>query len=101
MVGQRIVEPLNENAELGNVKSGKLRRRARALKIGKIIRRCKAETKALKKLDDPYSDRSYWALVKAGYLPAETSDYVARYVAAAVAGEAGVPSQAVLAAAGY
>jgi hypothetical protein len=52
MVGQRIVEPLNENAELGNVKSGKLRRRARALKVGKIIKRCKAETKALKKLDD-------------------------------------------------
>jgi membrane-bound lytic murein transglycosylase D len=60
-----------------------------------------AVRRALKKLDDPYSDRSYWALVKAGYLPPETADYVARYVAAAVAGEAGVPSQAVLAGAGY
>jgi hypothetical protein len=56
---------------------------------------------ALKRLEDPYSDRSYWALVKAGYLPDETADYVARYVAAAVAGEAGVPSESVLAAAGY
>jgi membrane-bound lytic murein transglycosylase D len=56
---------------------------------------------ALKRLEDPYSDRSYWALVKAGYLPDETADYVARYVAAAVAGEAGIPSQSVLAAAGY
>ena len=52
MMGQRIVEHLNEGAELGNVKSEKLQRRARACKIGKIIRRCKAETKALKKLDD-------------------------------------------------
>jgi hypothetical protein len=52
MMGQRIVEHLNEGAELGNVKSEKLQRRARARKIGKIIRRCKAETKALKKLDD-------------------------------------------------
>jgi hypothetical protein len=53
MMGQRIVEHLNEDAELGNVKLGrKLQRRARALKIGKIIKRCKAETKALKKLDD-------------------------------------------------
>jgi hypothetical protein len=52
MMGQRIVEHLNEGAELGNVKSEKLQRRARARKIGRIIRRCKAETKALKKLDD-------------------------------------------------
>jgi hypothetical protein len=52
MMGQRIVEPLNEDAELGNVESKKLRRRARACKIGKMIRKCKAETKALKKLDD-------------------------------------------------
>jgi hypothetical protein len=51
-MGQRIIEHLNESAELGNLNSGKLQRRARARKIGKIIRRCKAETKALKKLDD-------------------------------------------------
>ena len=60
-----------------------------------------AVRRSLKRLEDPYSDRSYWALVKAGYLPDETADYVARYVAAAVAGEAGLPSQAVLADAGY
>ena len=56
---------------------------------------------ALKKMEDPYSDRSYWALVNAGYLPAETADYVERYVAAAVAGEAGIPNEAVLQRAGY
>jgi transglycosylase-like protein with SLT domain/FHA domain-containing protein len=60
-----------------------------------------AVRRALKRLEDPYADRSYWALVKAGYLPDETADYVARYVAAAVAGEAGLPSEAVLADAGY
>jgi hypothetical protein len=60
-----------------------------------------AVRRALKKLEDPYSDRSYWALVEAGHLPPETADYVARYVAAAVAGEAGVPSREVLARAGY
>jgi hypothetical protein len=52
MMGQRIVKNLNEGAELGNVRFKKLQRRARARKIGKMIRRCKAETKALKKLDD-------------------------------------------------
>ncbi len=52
MMGQRIVKNLSEGAELGNVRSEKLQRRARARKIGKMIRRCKAETKALKKLDD-------------------------------------------------
>jgi hypothetical protein len=56
MMGQRIVKNLNEGAELGNVRSEKLQRRARARKIGKMIRRCKAETKALKKLDDEQKD---------------------------------------------
>jgi hypothetical protein len=60
-----------------------------------------AVRRSLKRMEDPYSDRSYWALVQAGYLPTETADYVTRYVAAAVAGEAGLPSQAVLADAGY
>jgi hypothetical protein len=55
-MGQRIVKNLNEGAELGNVRSEKLQRRARARKIGKMIRRCKAETKALKKLDDEQKD---------------------------------------------
>ncbi|MEM7412552.1 MAG: transglycosylase SLT domain-containing protein [Myxococcota bacterium] len=57
--------------------------------------------RALKRLEDPYSDRSYWALVDAGLLPQETADYVTRYFAAAVAGEAGLPSVALLTAAGY
>jgi len=60
-----------------------------------------AVRRSLKRLEDPYSDRSYWALVEAGYLPAETAEYVSRFVAAAVAGEAGVPSEALLRAAGY
>ena len=58
MMGQRIVKNLSEGAELGNVRSEKLQRRARARKIGKMIRRCKAETKALKKLDD--EQKEYW-----------------------------------------
>lgn len=56
---------------------------------------------ALKKLDDPFNDRSYWRLVERGLLPDETAQYVARYVAAAVAGEVGLPSSEVLEAAGY
>ncbi len=55
----------------------------------------------LKRLDDPFSDRSYWGLVENGLLPEETALYVTRFVAAAIAGEAGVPSSEVLAAAGY
>ena len=57
--------------------------------------------RALKKLDDPFSDRSYWRLVDEGLLPEETADYVPRFMAAAVAGEGGLPSQEVLAGAGY
>lgn len=60
-----------------------------------------AVRRALKRLENPYSDRSYWALVEAGYLPDETAQYVSRFFAAAVAGEAGVPGEAVLRAAGY
>jgi hypothetical protein len=56
---------------------------------------------ALKKLDDPFNDRSYWRLVERGLLPDETALYVARFVAAAVAGEAGLPPSEVLEAAGY
>ena len=55
----------------------------------------------LKRLDDPFSDRSYWGLVENGLLPEETALYVTRFVAAAIAGEGGVPSREVLAAAGY
>jgi soluble lytic murein transglycosylase-like protein len=57
--------------------------------------------RALKKLDDPFSDRTYWRLVEEGLLPQETAEYVPRFVAAAVAGEAGLPSEALLEKAGY
>jgi hypothetical protein len=52
-MGQTIVDHSNENAELGKAEPEKKRQsRATARKIGKMIRRCKAETKALNKLDD-------------------------------------------------
>jgi hypothetical protein len=56
MMGQTVVEHLKERAEPGNTEPKKLQRRATARKIGKMIRRCKAETKALKKLDDEQKD---------------------------------------------
>ena len=52
MVGQTLAEHLNEGAELRKAEHEKLQRRATARKIGKMIRRCKADTKAIKKLDD-------------------------------------------------
>ena len=52
MMGQTIAEHLNEGAELTKARREKLQRRATARKIGKMITRCKAETKAIKKLDD-------------------------------------------------
>lgn len=55
----------------------------------------------LKQLEDPFSDRSYWRLVETGLLPHETAVYVTRFVAAAIAGEGGLPSRSVLIAAGY
>ena len=57
--------------------------------------------RALKKLDDPFADRSYWKLVEKGLLPKETSDYVPRFITAAVAGEGGLPSRERLVEAGY
>jgi soluble lytic murein transglycosylase-like protein len=57
--------------------------------------------RALKKLDDPFADRSYWRLVERGLLPDETAMYVARFMAAAVAGEGGLPDAETLEAAGY
>jgi hypothetical protein len=57
--------------------------------------------RALKRMDDPFSDRSYWRLVEKKLLPEETAKYVPRFMAAAVAGEAGLPSPEVLVAAGY
>jgi membrane-bound lytic murein transglycosylase D len=52
--------------------------------------------RALKKLDDPRTDRNYWVLVERNLIPRETRDYVPRLVAAAVMGEAGVPSAEVV-----
>jgi soluble lytic murein transglycosylase-like protein len=57
--------------------------------------------RALKRLDDPFADRSYWKLVEEDLLPEETAQYVPRFMAAAVAGEAGLPPPELLAAAGY
>lgn len=57
--------------------------------------------RALKRLDDPFSDRSYWRLVERDLLPDETQDYVPRFIAAAVAGEGGLPSPETLETAGY
>jgi hypothetical protein len=51
MMGQSIAEHLNEGAERTKAGPEKLRRRAAARKIGKIIKKCKAETKAVKRLD--------------------------------------------------
>jgi len=60
-----------------------------------------AVRRALKRLDNPFSDRSFWALVDRGLLPAETADYLPRFMAAAVAGRAGLPAEETLLAAGY
>ena len=57
--------------------------------------------RALKRLDDPFSDRSYWRLVERELLPEETAKYVPRFIAAAVAGEGGLPSRSALEKAGY
>jgi hypothetical protein len=53
MMGQTVADHLNEGAEQTNASSEKLKRRAAAArKIGKIIKKCKAETKVIKRLDD-------------------------------------------------
>ena len=51
MMGQ-TVDYSNQGAELKTSESGKIRRRAAAHKIGKMIKKCKAETKAIKRFDD-------------------------------------------------
>ena len=51
MVGQTF-DHSNQGAEQQKAESGKPQRRAAALKIKKIIRRCKADTKTIKRLDD-------------------------------------------------
>lgn len=57
--------------------------------------------RALKKLDDPFSERSYWTLVDRSLIPEETRLYVTRFLTAAVAGEGGLPRAETLEAAGY
>ena len=52
MMGRTRAEHLNEGAELSKAETEKPQRRATTLKIGKMIRRCKVETKAIKKVDD-------------------------------------------------
>ena len=52
MMGQTIAEHLNEGAERTKANHEKLQRRATARKIGQMITRCKAETKAINRLDD-------------------------------------------------
>ncbi len=53
MMGQTISEHLNEGAESSKAEPEKRQgRRAAALKIRKIVRRCKADTKTIKRLDD-------------------------------------------------
>ena len=48
MMGQARAEHLNEGAKLGSAEYEKRQHRATARKIGKMIRRCKAEAKALR-----------------------------------------------------
>jgi len=51
---------------------------------------------ALRKLENPFSERSYWRLVETGKLPKETACYVSRFLAAATAGEGGLPNPDVI-----
>jgi hypothetical protein len=55
MVGQPAGH-LPEGAEQKKAESGKLQRRAAADKIRKMIRKCKADTKAIRQLDDEQTD---------------------------------------------
>lgn len=57
--------------------------------------------RALKKLENPFKDRDYWRLVEMELIPEETAKYVPRFIAAAVAGEGGLPDVSTLKAAGY
>lgn len=47
---------LTEGAEPKKAESGKPQRRAAAEKIRKMIRKCKADTKAIKRLDDEQTE---------------------------------------------
>ena len=52
MMGQTIADHMNEGAELSKAEPEKYQGRTGARKIRKIIRKCKAETKAINRLDD-------------------------------------------------
>ena len=52
MMRQTITEHLNEGTELSKVEPEKYQGRTAARRIRKIIRKCKAETKAINRLDD-------------------------------------------------
>jgi hypothetical protein len=54
MMGQIIVDHLNAGAEASKAESVKPQRRAAARKIGKMIKRCKADSEAIKRLDDEH-----------------------------------------------
>ena len=56
MMGQTIADHLNEGAEQNKAGSKKLQRRAAARKIGEIIKRCKADTKEIKRLDNEQTE---------------------------------------------
>lgn len=57
--------------------------------------------RALRRLDNPFGASPYWELVERGFLPRETADYAPRFLAAAVAGESGLPSAIALRKAGF
>ena len=52
MLGQTVADHLNEGGEQTSASSKKLKRRAASRKIRKIIKKCKTETKLIKRLDD-------------------------------------------------
>ncbi len=56
---------------------------------------------ALRQMSDPFEDRSYWKLVENDRLPKETAEYVARFIAAGISGEGGLPTEETLASAGF
>ena len=57
--------------------------------------------RVLKRLDNPFGASPYWELVDRKLLPKETADYAPRFIAAAVAGESGLPNVKTLREAGF
>ena len=54
--GHETAGHVTEGAGLKKAESGKVQRRAAADKIRKMIRKCKADTKAIKRLDDEQTE---------------------------------------------